>query len=196
MHVDGASGCGPTHADPGAVVALPHSGNWDLAGAWACCSGMPVTTVAEQLGEAEYAAFVAFREQLGMEILSHRDPTVIAAADRGASGGAGWSACWPTGTCAGPGVPVDLAGGRRITMPAGPALVARRSGAALIPGVCRYVRSPTCTIDARDPTVEPEPGRDGLVAMTQQVADFFAAQIAGSRRTGTCCSRSSRAVRR
>jgi phosphatidylinositol dimannoside acyltransferase len=35
------------HAGPGVVVALPHSGNWDLAGAWACVAGMPVTTVAE-----------------------------------------------------------------------------------------------------------------------------------------------------
>ena len=51
------------YAGPGAVVALPHSGNWDLAGAWACLTGMPVTTVAEQLSEAEYAAFMAFRER-------------------------------------------------------------------------------------------------------------------------------------
>ena len=44
------------YAGTGAVVALPHSGNWDLAGAWACLTGMPVATVAEQLSEAEYAA--------------------------------------------------------------------------------------------------------------------------------------------
>ena len=65
------------YAGAGAVVALPHSGNWDLAGAWACLTGMPVTTVAEQLADAEYADFVAFRERLGMEVLSHRDPTAI-----------------------------------------------------------------------------------------------------------------------
>ena len=67
------------YAGAGAVVALPHSGNWDLAGAWACLTGMPVTTVAEQLADAEYAAFVAFREGLGMEVLSHRDPGALAA---------------------------------------------------------------------------------------------------------------------
>ena len=65
------------YAGAGAVVALPHSGNWDLAGAWACLTGMPVTTVAEQLADAEYADFVAFRERLGMEVLSHRDPSAI-----------------------------------------------------------------------------------------------------------------------
>ena len=70
------------YAGTGAVVALPHSGNWDLAGAWACLTGMPVATVAEQLSEAEYAAFMTFREGLGMTVLSHRDPAAISAADR------------------------------------------------------------------------------------------------------------------
>ncbi|MGI3782039.1 MAG: hypothetical protein ACRYG2_14830, partial [Janthinobacterium lividum] len=64
-------------ATTGAVIALPHSGNWDLAGAWACLTGMPVTSVAEQLGTEEYAAFLAFREGLGMEILSHRAPALV-----------------------------------------------------------------------------------------------------------------------
>ena len=67
------------HAGPGAIVALPHSGNWDLAGAWACVTGMPVTTVAEQLPDREFADFVAFREGLGLQVLSHRDPGVLAA---------------------------------------------------------------------------------------------------------------------
>ena len=61
-------------------------------------------------------------------------------------------------------------------MPAGPALVARRSGAALIPAVCRYV-GPDMHITL-GPVIEAESGRSGLTAMTQQVADFFAEQIA------------------
>ena len=56
------------------MVALPHSGNWDLAGAWACRTGFPVTTVAERLGDAEFAAFTEFRTRLGMEVLAHGDP--------------------------------------------------------------------------------------------------------------------------
>ena len=59
------------------MVALPHSGNWDLAGAYAQLTGMPVTTVAEALPGPDFAAFVAFRERLGMQVLSHRDPAVI-----------------------------------------------------------------------------------------------------------------------
>ena len=38
---------------------------------------MPVTTVAEALPGPDFAAFVAFRERLGMQVLSHRDPAVI-----------------------------------------------------------------------------------------------------------------------
>ena len=166
-------------AERGAVIALPHSGNWDLAGAWACGTGMPVTTVAEELGSAEYAAFLAFRRSLGMEVLAHRDPGVIGKlvdavrerrlvcliADRDLTGA---------------GVEVDFAG-RRVTMPVGPALVARLSGAALIPAVCHYRGEPLGR-DARmrlvvGPVVPAQPGREGLVAMTQAVADFFVAVL-------------------
>ena len=40
------------YASTGAVIALPHSGNWDLAGAYAELTGMPVTTVAEAAAPA------------------------------------------------------------------------------------------------------------------------------------------------
>ena len=162
------------HADRGVVVALPHSGNWDLAGAWACRTGLPVTSVAEQLGEAEYAAFVRFREQLGMQILSHRDPTALPqlmAAVR-----AGRVVCLLADRDLDrTGVPVSW-NGVPITMPAGPAIVARRSGAALIPAVCRYVGADMHITLGE--VVDPAPGREGLVAMTQSVADFFATQVA------------------
>ncbi|GAB3958399.1 hypothetical protein GCM10027614_75840 [Micromonospora vulcania] len=36
-------------AGRGAVVALPHAGNWDAAGAWVAANGWPITTVAERL---------------------------------------------------------------------------------------------------------------------------------------------------
>jgi phosphatidylinositol dimannoside acyltransferase len=174
VHVSDEDRLREEYARRGVVVALPHSGNWDLAGAWACGAGLPVTTVAERLDDAEYAAFLRFREGLGMEVLSHTDRdglrllvkavgrgrVVCLIADRDLNS-AGVGVTWQ-------GVP--------ITMPAGPALVARRSGAALIPGVCRYV-GPDMHITL-GPTIEAEPDRSGLVAMTQQVADFFAGQIA------------------
>ena len=33
----------------GVIVALPHAGNWDHAGAYFCSTGIPLTTVAEHL---------------------------------------------------------------------------------------------------------------------------------------------------
>jgi len=162
------------YAGPGAVVALPHSGNWDLAGAWACATGMPVTTVVEQLPPEEFAAFLAFRERLGMQVLSHRDPDALSAliaaihrrrvvcllADRDL-GQTGVSVTWR---------------GQPITMPAGPALVARRTGAALLPAVCQFSeRGMSIVIGDK---ITPRPGREGLVAMMQEVADFFAETIA------------------
>ena len=54
----------------GASSPLPHMGNWDWAGAWACATGMPLVTVAERLQpERLYDEFVAYRNTLGMEIL-------------------------------------------------------------------------------------------------------------------------------
>lgn len=163
-------------AGPGAVVALPHSGNWDLAGAWACLTGMPVSTVAERLAPSEFAAFLRFREGLGMQVLGHDDPAsmpqlasavragrlVCLVADRDL-GGTGLSVRW----------------GRTsevVRMPAGPAMVARRSGAALVPAVCSFA-GPAMLITF-GPPIAAQPGRDGLTQMTQQVADFFADQIA------------------
>jgi phosphatidylinositol dimannoside acyltransferase len=162
------------HAGHGVVVALPHSGNWDLAGAWACVTGMPVTTVAEQLSDAEYAAFVAFREGLGLEVVSHRDPRALTVlidaihrrrvvcllADRDLSG---------------TGVPVSWRG-QHISMPAGPAIVARRTGAALVPAVSQFTEK-GMAITIGEPITHRR-GRDGLAAMMQDVADFFAETIA------------------
>lgn len=159
-------------AGPGAVVALPHLANWDLAGAWACLAGLPVTTVAENLGPDEFAAFSALRGRLGMEVLAHDDPgalgELVGAVRRGRV------VCLLSDRdLPGRGLPVRFAG-HPVTMPPGPALVARRTGATLLAAAGRYVRDgmvleisrPICT----------RPGRDGLIAMTQDMADFFAAQ--------------------
>lgn len=162
------------YASRGAVVVLPHSGNWDLAGAYAQLTAMPVTTVAEALPDADFAAFVAFRERLGMQVLSHRDPAVVSELLRAVR--AGRLVCLlGDRDLAGSGVPVSWAG-HRVTMPAGPAVVARRSGAALIPIVCQFTPR-GMRIVFSDP-IPHRPGRDGLVAMTQAVADFFVATLA------------------
>jgi KDO2-lipid IV(A) lauroyltransferase len=58
-------------AGRGVVFALPHMGNYDLAGAWIIASGAgSFTTVAEVLKpDSVYQRYVTFREGLGMEVL-------------------------------------------------------------------------------------------------------------------------------
>lgn len=162
-----------TLADTGAVVALPHLGNWDLAGAWACLTKMPVSTVAERLGEAEFAAYTRIRERLGMQVLAHDDPAavpeLIAAARQHRL-----VCLMADRDLVGSGVPVSWAG-KQITVPAGPAMVARRSGATLFAAATHFTDDGlTIVFSAPIPTL---PGRDGLVQMMQQVTDFFVDQV-------------------
>jgi len=66
--------------------------------------------------------------------------------------------------------------GQHVTMPAGPAIVARRTGAALLPAVCQFSKHGMAIIIGDE--IPTRQGRDGLVAMMQDVADFFADTIA------------------
>lgn len=55
----------------GVVLALPHSGNWDLAGAWAALSFGSLCTVAERLRpEGVYQQFLKMRRQKGLTLTS------------------------------------------------------------------------------------------------------------------------------
>jgi KDO2-lipid IV(A) lauroyltransferase len=135
---------------------------------------LPVTTVAEELGGGDFEAFVGFRKRLGMEVLSHRDPAAISSLV-GAIRRGRVVCLLADRDLEGRGVPVRWRG-QQVTMPAGPAVVARRSGAALLPAICQY--TPTGMRIVLGAAVEHRPGRDGLIAMTQEVADFFAARIA------------------
>jgi KDO2-lipid IV(A) lauroyltransferase len=61
----------PMREGKGVVIALPHSGNWDHAGAYFCSIGVPLVTVAERLKpEALFQRFLRYRESMGFEVLS------------------------------------------------------------------------------------------------------------------------------
>jgi KDO2-lipid IV(A) lauroyltransferase len=165
----------PYAAGRGVVSALPHSGNWDWAGAWAGATGMPVTTVAERLQpERLYEEFVRYRAALGIRILPHtggESPLpqleehlraggfVCLLADRDLSRSA---------------LEVELCG-RPARMPVGPALLARTTGAALVPTTCAYAGSDLEITFHEE--VEVGPGMDGLRRATQRVADAFTVAI-------------------
>ena len=54
----------------GVIVALPHAGNWDHAGAYFCLKGIHLVTVAERLKpERLFNEFLRYRQAMGMEVL-------------------------------------------------------------------------------------------------------------------------------
>ncbi len=155
----------------GVVVPLPHMGNWDWAGAWACATGMPVCTVAERLEpERLYDEFVAYRNTLGMEILplTGGDGT-FPQLERWVRAG-GLVALLADRDLSRTSVEVQLCG-RPARMPRGPALLARRTGAPLVPATLHYAGE-DLAITFHDPVPHAD-GDDGLVAMMQGVADAF-----------------------
>jgi KDO2-lipid IV(A) lauroyltransferase len=162
-------------AGRGAVVALPHMANWDHAGAWACLTGMPVSTVAERLRpETLFDRFVAYREQLGMQVIGltgGADP----ASTLSAALADGRLVCLVADRdLTGQGVDVSLLG-EPARLLLGSALLSRRTGAPLFAATLSY-EGPLLRIDLSDP-IEVGRSRDGLVGATQQIADHFSAGI-------------------
>ena len=122
------------------VVAMSHTGNWDLAGAWACRRLATVLTVAERLEPADlFDQFVAFRERLGMRILGQGrgervfDRLVAAAQD----GGPYVIPLLADRDLSASGVEVDLCG-RTARFAAGPAALAQRLDLPLYIGGMHY----------------------------------------------------------
>ncbi|MET9699125.1 phosphatidylinositol mannoside acyltransferase [Streptomyces sp. NPDC006529] len=167
-------------AGRGVIVALPHLANWDLAGAWATAHhGIPFTTVAERLKpESLYDRFVAYRESLGMEVLPHSGGAAFGILARRLRSG-GLVCLVADRDLSASGVEVDFFGAT-ARMPAGPALLAQQTGALLVPATLWYEDAPLMRGRFHPPVPVPESGTrdEKTAAMTQAVADAFAAGIA------------------
>ncbi|TAM93483.1 MAG: phosphatidylinositol mannoside acyltransferase [Jatrophihabitans sp.] len=182
----GAGTLGKEHLDAalaagrGAVVALPHQGNWDVAGIWLVAHSGPFVTVAERLRPASlFDRFVALRESLGFEVLplSGADPSPTAVlterlrqnkvacllADRDLSR---------------TGVDVQFFGDT-ARMPGGPALLAATTGAPLLPVSLWFTPDGGWGQRICPPLELPgERLRDRVRQGTQLLADAFARGIA------------------
>ncbi|CAL9626999.1 Phosphatidylinositol mannoside acyltransferase [Streptomyces sp. enrichment culture] len=167
-------------AGKGAVVALPHLANWDLAGAWLTTElGIPFTTVAERLKpETLYDRFVAYREGLGMEVLPHTGGAAFGTLARRLRAG-GLVCLVADRDLSASGVEVEFFG-EPARMPGGPALLAQQTGAALLPVTLWYDDSPVMRGRVHPPVGVPESGnrREKASVMTQALADAFATGIA------------------
>jgi KDO2-lipid IV(A) lauroyltransferase len=162
-------------AGHGVVLALPHSGNWDMAGVWMVQHFGTFTTVAERLKpESLYRRFIAYRETLGFEVLpssgGERPPFETLCERLRANGVVCLMA---ERDLTRTGVQVDFFG-EPTRMPAGSARLAIETGAALLPAHCW--NQPDDLVIQVHPPLDTTSGDVG--AITQVLADQFARDIA------------------
>lgn len=164
----------------GCVLALPHMANWDLAGAWIAAYGHPFTTVMERLRpESLFDRFVAYRQSLGMEVLSTSDGTRRAFGTLAKRLRDGGLVCLVAERdLSSQGVRVRFFG-EETRMPPGPATLAQQTGAALLPVTLNYQGTVLhATVHPRIEVPEQGSRRERTFEMTQSLADVFAAEIA------------------
>lgn len=124
-------------AGKGAILALPHLGAWEWAAFWLTeVKGLPVSAVAEVIEPPELAEwFVGLRNELGIEVIPF-GPDAATACMRALR--ANRILALPSDRdLSGTGVPVDFFG-EQTTLPGGPATLAIRTGAPLIPVSCYF----------------------------------------------------------
>jgi KDO2-lipid IV(A) lauroyltransferase len=123
-------------AGTGVILALPHMGGWEWAGRWITDQGIKMTVVVEPLeppGVFEW--FKELRQSFGMTVVP-----LGAGAGRAVLGAlrANEVVCLLCDRdLQGDGVEVEFFG-ERTTLPAGPATLALRAGAPLLPVGCYY----------------------------------------------------------
>ena len=160
-------------AGKGLVLALPHLGNWDFAGAWLAGQGYSVTVVAEPLEPPElFDWFVDTRRRLGMRVIP-LSPTAAAEALRALR--VNEAVCLLCDRdLTGDGVEVEFLG-ERTTLPAGPATLALRAGAPLVPVGCYFRPHGNHEIRILDPIGTARMGRirDDVARVTQELAHRF-----------------------
>ncbi len=166
----------PVAARTGVIVALPHSGNWDHAGAYFCAQGIPLVSVAERVKpEKLFQKFLTYRQAIGMEILALDSNTLPTLSDRLNDGKL--IALVADRDFSKNGVEVDFFG-KKAKMPIGPALLSLRTGAPLITAQVSY-NPKGIQIDFLGPLTPRIQGtlEDRAKDLVQQCADNFAMGI-------------------
>jgi KDO2-lipid IV(A) lauroyltransferase len=170
----------------GVVAALPHSGNWDLAGLWFVETqrrfGRPArfTTVVERLRpESLFRRFVTYRKGLGFEVLAAGGgPEVYRTLIRRLRAG-GLVCLVADRDLSASGVEVTFFG-EPARLPAGPARLAAATGALLLPAFPHFTPDGWGVVIGEPIPVPERAGRDDVAKATQALADAFAEMIAGA----------------
>lgn len=154
----------------GVIIALPHLGGWDTTGAWFATLGHPVTVVVEPVQPPElFEWFARLRRGYGVNVVPlgpdagtavlralHANQIVGLVCDR---------------DILGTGVAVEFFG-ERTTLPSGPATLALRTGASLLPAGM-YFRGRYGHLGVMRPPLETRREgrlRDDVVRITQALA--------------------------
>jgi KDO2-lipid IV(A) lauroyltransferase len=116
----------------GAIMAMPHLGGWEWSGFWLTqVKGVPVTAVVEKLDPPElFEWFVGLRESFGFEIVALGPQAGTATARALKANHVLALLC--DRDLPGTGPEVEFFG-ERTTLPGGPATLALRTGAAILP---------------------------------------------------------------
>ena len=158
-------------AETGMIFALPHMGNWEAAAPIAVSEGIPVVAVAEVLPNRRITDwFTAVREAFGIEVVLATGRIEVmrrleqAIADNKAV------ALLSDRDLGGRGVEVEFFG-ERTTLPPGPATLAVRTGAPLLPVGC-YFEDGGYRVVVHDPIAMPATGSrsEKVAAITQELA--------------------------
>ena len=156
----------------GVILTLPHSGNWDMAGVWLVHHAGTFTTVAERLKpEVLYEAFVEYRESLGFEVLALTGGQPPFSRLMEVLNQGGVVCLMGERDLKRSGVDVSFFG-ELTKMPAGPAELARRTGAALHVAHCFFDG------DGWGFSISVEITVGEVQETVQRIADEFAVHIA------------------
>lgn len=163
-------------AGKGAIVTLPHVGNYDHAAAYFCGKGARIVTVAEHLKpEALFKKFMDYRAAFGMEALPLDGRVIPTLAQRLRSGCV--VALAADRDLSRTGIDVTFFGGP-ARMPAGPAILALKTDAPLICVMISYTEI-GIHIDFELVPIPTEGSENERVAqIVQNSADLFAQGIA------------------
>lgn len=166
----------PIQSKQGCIVALPHAGNWDHAAAYFCSTGITLTAVVEKLKpEAIFKKFLAYRQSIGIEAISHKEKTIPILTQRLQAGKL--IALVADRDMSRNGIEVNFFG-KTSKMPSGPAILAIKTGAPLITAYVRY--TPGGIEIIFDETLKPTNSgseEEQIKIITQSMADNFAKRI-------------------
>jgi phosphatidylinositol dimannoside acyltransferase len=158
-------------AGAGMIYALPHMGNWEAAAPIAVSQGVPVVAVAEILPNRRITGwFTEVREAFGIEVVLATGRVEVMRKLEQAIAANKAVALLADRDLKGRGVEVEFFG-EKTTLPPGPATLALRTGAPLMPVGC-YFKEGGYKVVIHDPLAIPEEGTrtEKVVATTQALA--------------------------